>query len=441
MNARILLLTAIPASACAALPAFFSRKDVFLRVAGAFEGAASPVDHALATAWRLGGIHTSEAALFLMHFIPWMLLFAVIALATHRLHQATASRIRLAAMVGALALGASGLVETTRAIRTDVRAPEIAGPVLLAAEATSLDGRILLDHRTRAFALMFGHPVSEVADLPEILNSPLAWRTAHRESPFSAVALAYPFGSSRQLFETLSASPDWTLAHVDNHGVLFRTTPHTQSPPSAQTALALFDSPRDQALWLAQSALVLHSTGQNAAASALMEEALTLAPADPAVLTKAASLSSAHGKWHRAKSEAEQAAVLDSRSVSARYLLALACMNTGALDRALEESATLVRLAPNDAAAHLLRARIAEAANDPTNEAQALEQLLKITESKNQPTEGVRILLGQAWARAGFPDQALQNKRAALEGELTPDQRKLIEDSIELIEQRTSPGR
>jgi predicted Zn-dependent protease len=172
-----------------------------------------------------------------------------------------------------------------------------------------------------------------------------------------------------------------------------------------------------------------------------MEEALKLAPADSAVLAKAASLSSAHGKWRRAKSEAEQATARDSRSISARYLLALACMKTGSLDRALDESATLVRLAPSDAASHLLRARIAEAANDPTTEADALERLLDIARTQNQPTEGIRILLGQAWARAGFPEQALQNNRAALAGELTPRQRKLIEDSIELIERRARPAR
>jgi len=444
VNSRILLLTALPASTCAALPAFFSREGIYTRVAEAFEagwGATSPVNHALAAAWRLGGIHASEALLFLLTFLPWMLLFAIIGLATHRLHRGNASRIRLAALIGALALGALGLRETAHAIRTDVRTPELAGPVLLATEATSLDGHVLLDRRTRAFALMFGHQVSNEPVSPETLQSPLAWRTAHRESPFSAVALAYPFDSSRQLFETLSASPDWTLAKIDNQGVLFRNAASSTEIPSAQTARTLFDSPREQAFWLAQSALVLQSTGQNSPATALMEEALKLAPADSAVLTKAASLSSAHGKWRRAKSEAEQATARDSRSISARYLLALACMKTGSLDRALDESATLVRLAPSDAASHLLRARIAEASNDPTTEADALERLLDIAQTQNQPTEGIRILLGQAWARAGFPEQALQNNRAALAGELTPRQRKLIEDSIELIERRARPAR
>lgn len=402
------------------------------------------VDQAIATVWDIGGIHAAEALLFSLTFLPWATFFAGIALAARRLGHVNASRVHLAATIGALVLGAHGLREMVHAIRSDVRAPELAVPVALASDALSTGGRVLLDPRTRACARMFGHQPyespSEPGALRQILQSPLAWRNAHRESPFSAVALAYPFDLSGPLFETLSASPDWTIAKIDNQGVIFRPAPARMEPATAQTARALFQSPREQALWLAQAALVLQSTGQSEPAAALVEDALALAPHNPAVLAKAASLSAAHGKWHRAKSEASEALAADPRSVSARYLLALACMKTGALDNALAESATLVDRAPKDAASHLLRARIAEAANDPATEAASLERLLHITQSQNQLTDGIHILLGQAWARAGFPQQALKNHRAALSGDLSPEQRQLIEESIELIESRTLPG-
>lgn len=447
MNSRTTLLIALPASICAALPAFFSRERIYNSVAGAFDatsGDTSLFNQALGTAWRLGGIQGAETLVFLLTFLPWMTLFTGVALATRFLTPTNASRLNITAMLGTFVLGAHGLVETVHAIRTDVRSPELAGPVRLAAEALAGGGRVLLDPRTRAFGQMFDFQAKDVSvtldALPKILQSPLAWRTAHRESPFSTVALSYPFDLSKPLFESLSTSPDWTLTTIDNQGVIFRPTATRMALPAAETARDLFQSPRDQAIWLSQAALVLQSTGQSAPAVDLMAEALALTPDDPLVLTKAAALSAAHGKWQRAKSEAGEALAANPRSVSARYLLALSWMKTGALDKALDESAALVASAPNDAASHLLRARIAEAANDPATEAASLERLLDITRSQNQPTDGIQILLGQAWARAGFPRQALENHRAALSGDISPEHRKLIEETIELIESRALSG-
>lgn len=445
MKSRTLLLTALLGSTCAALPAFFSREEIHLRVAQAFEAetgwsSASLLDRALAVAWNTAGINSAEILLFLLTFVPWLLLFILLALIASRLRLETASWIRSLGLLGAIVLGLHGLLETHHARRSDLRTPELIGPLALAGTAST--GRVLLDHRVSAFARMFGLPAhSDPSALADTLQSPLAWRTEHRKTPFSAVVLTYPFTTSRPLIEMLQAAPGWTLSLLDNQGIVFLASPAVSVMPSVQQARDLFESPRDQALWLAQSSIVLDAVGQPSAATALLDEALALAPADDRVLTQAASLSAAHGKWQRAKSEARAAVDANPRSIPARYLLALTSMKTGALDSALEESEKLVRLAPHDASSHLLRARIADAAKDPATEAASLERLLTIAQSNNHPTEGIRILLGQAWARAGFPALALENHKAALNADLTPDQRKQIEESIEQIESRALSGR
>jgi len=447
VKSHTLLLTALLGSTCAALPACFSREEIHQRVAQAFEAetgwsSASLLDRALAVAWNTAGINSAEILLFLLTLVPWLLLFILLALIASRLRLETASWIRSLGLLGAIVLGLHGLLETHHARRSDLRTPELIGPLALAGAASTSTGRVLVDHRASAFARMFGLPAhSDPSALADPLQSPLAWRTEHRKAPFSAVVLTYPFTTSRPLIEMLQAAPGWTLARLDNQGIIFRASPSISVMPSVQQARDLFESPRDQALWLAQSSIVLDAVGQPSAATALLDEALALAPTDDRVLTQAASLSAAHGKWRRAKSEARAAVDANPRSIPARYLLALTSMKTGALDSALEESEKLVRLAPHDASSHLLRARIADAAKDPATEAASLERLLAIAQSNNHPTEGIRILLGQAWARAGFPAQALENHKAALDADLTPDQRKQIEESIEQIESRALSGR
>lgn len=431
------------ASALAALPAFFSRESIHIQVARAFEandggGAASLRDSMLGVAWRAGGVTATEWLLFCLTFLPWMALFTALFVAVRRLPSHIARRIQAITVVGAMILAAHGIWETTRACRSDVRPPALNGPLLLVEEASKSTGRTLLDPRAAAFAEMFAIPRNEDSPLgkplQECLRSPLAWRTEHRKSPFAAVVLTYPFDTSRPLFDLLSASKDWTPATIDAHGVLFKRTTSTQEPTSKESAAPHFASPREQALWLARNALVLDAAGRHAQSLTFMDKALSLQPQNPPVLALAASLSAAHGKWHRAKSEAESALAADASSVPARYVLALACMKTGALDQALSESSTLVALAPNDTSSLLLRARIAEAAKDHATEAASLERLLAVAKKQNQPTDGIHILLGQAWARAGFPNQALENHRAALDGDLSPDQRRLVEEAIEVIE-------
>jgi hypothetical protein len=84
-----------------------------------------------------------------------------------------------------------------------------------------------------------------------------------------------------------------------------------------------------------------------------------------------------------------------------------------------------------------LQARIAAQNNDPATEIAALEKLVSLAKRRGQPAGDFHALLGQAWARRGFPDQAMANYQAALDANPPADVRKQIEESMEVIRRRT----
>jgi tetratricopeptide (TPR) repeat protein len=132
---------------------------------------------------------------------------------------------------------------------------------------------------------------------------------------------------------------------------------------------------------------------------------------------------------------------LDPSNISARYLLALALLETGDANHAANE---LARMNPeSNPGILLLQARIARQIHDPATEIASLEALLKITRKQKQSATGLYLFLGQAWARRGFSDQALENYKAALHGELTEVQRAEVLNAMSNIRRKTekSSGR
>ena len=83
-----------------------------------------------------------------------------------------------------------------------------------------------------------------------------------------------------------------------------------------------------------------------------------------------------------------------------------------------------------------LQARISREANDPTTEIAALEKLLALAQKQKQEPTLSHIHRSQAWAKRGFATQALENSNAALRGNLTPAQRKELENAKGTIQDR-----
>lgn len=181
----------------------------------------------------------------------------------------------------------------------------------------------------------------------------------------------------------------------------------------------------------------MHFLGENKKARELMAEARQTAPNDPLVLTQSATLAAAFKQWPSTKKEASLALQQDSSSTQARYLLALALLETGNIADAAKESATLFANHPGDPSVLWLQARISREANDPTAEIAALEKLLTLAQKQKEEPTIIHIHLAQAWAKRGFATQALENYNAALQGRLTPAQRKELENARETISSRT----
>jgi tetratricopeptide (TPR) repeat protein len=110
---------------------------------------------------------------------------------------------------------------------------------------------------------------------------------------------------------------------------------------------------------------------------------------------------------------------------------------SGAVSKASAEIASLAARHPNDTQILRLQARIASAENDPATEVSALEQLLSLAKKQNQPTGNLHLLLGQAWAKRGFPDQALENYQAALKENPPLELKIRIEEAMALIREKT----
>lgn len=207
--------------------------------------------------------------------------------------------------------------------------------------------------------------------------------------------------------------------------------------PTAESAQILFPNPSDRAVYLAQSALILETVQRSESAGKLMAHALELAPENPQVLLLSASFASANGRWSAARDAAKKVLELTPSSAPASYILALAMFESGAVSKADDEISSLAARHPNDSQILRLQARIASANNDPATEVAALEKLLSLAQKQKQPTQNLRVLLGQAWAKRGFPVQALENYQAALEANPPPEVKKQIEEAMATIRQRT----
>jgi tetratricopeptide (TPR) repeat protein len=155
------------------------------------------------------------------------------------------------------------------------------------------------------------------------------------------------------------------------------------------------------------------------------------------VLLCAASLASEKGLWSEAREAAGKVLELRPSSAPASYLLALSLFESGALSKAAAKIHRLADRHPDDSQILRLQARIARADNDPSTEVASLEKLLALAKKGGQPVGTLHILLAQAWAKRGFPDQALENYQAALEAKPPPDLKNQIEEAMGTIRQRT----
>ena len=442
----VFIILSLAAAIAAGSGSFFDRAETMQRAASGFAGRHGLVDAGLrdklvAIAYEFGGWITADALRGLGTAVPVFLSLLLASALVSRLPWNWGRWGRRFLPVVAVGVLAWGVWNASSVWQHGIRDPRLLAPSALLAKASQIEGRVFFNPDALFLAPLFASekldPNSSLQSAARLLASPVEWRAEDRRSPFSAVVLVGQSSQSAPLIEMLQSAPGWRLAAIDNHGVLFLRGGKGTEEPTPESAQALFSNPADRALYLAQSALILKGLHRSESAQSLMRHALETAPDNASVLLYAGSLASSEGRWSDAREAASKALRLNPASTQASYLLTLSLFEAGALSKAAASIRSLAERHPEDFQILRLQARIARADNDPTTEVAALEKLLELAKKQKQPVGNLHVLLGQAWAKRGFPKQALENYQAALEENPPPDLKKQIEEAMATIRQRS----
>jgi tetratricopeptide (TPR) repeat protein len=398
-------------------------------------------DNLVALAYESGGLTASDALRGLGTAVPVFLSLLLAAALVTRLPWNWVRRARRLLPVLILGVLAWGVWNGFSVWRDGIRDPRLLAPSELLDRASQIEGRVFFNPSALFLAPLFApeklESKSSLAEAARLSAFPAEWRAEDRQSPFSAALITGQLSQSRPLLEMLSASPGWRLAAADNHGVLFLRGGRGMDEPTAESAQILFPHAADRAVYLAQSALILQAIQRSDSAGKLMHLALELGPENPHVLLLSASLASAEGRWRAAREAAQKVLKRTPSSAPASYILALAMFESGAVSKASAEIASLAARHPNDTQILRLQARIASAGNDPATEVEAMEKLLALSKKRNLPSGNLHLLLGQAWAKRGFPNQALENYQAALKENPPLELKIRIQEAMALIREKT----
>jgi hypothetical protein len=255
--APIFLIALLSAGAMASF-CFFTRAETVSQViSGLTSGAGiekTTWQNALvARAYQLGGWTAADAARSGIVFILWLGGFLITGIVIQKFGPAAA---RILFYFAAIATLAWGTFQSMKAYKKDIRDLRLLAPVSLFESAKKIGGRVFMNPASVPAAVLLAP--DQIATLPplkklsELCKSPAVWRAENRKNPFSAILLTGDIKVAQSLIESLPS--DWRLAQSDNHGVLF-----VRSGDMIPSSTYDFKSPREQAIFLAQSGLVLES--------------------------------------------------------------------------------------------------------------------------------------------------------------------------------------
>ncbi len=446
MKKPFFLALCLAAALAAGSGSFFDRAETMRRAAVGFAARhglaeAGLRDRFVALAYEFGGWTSADALRALGTAAPVFLSLLLAAALVLRLPWPWERWGRRLLPVVAAGVFLWGVWNGFSVWRHEIRDPRLLAPVGLLEKASQIEGRVFFNPGALFLAPLFApeklEPGSGMESAARLCVSTAEWRAEDRKSPFSGVVLAGRPSQSAPLLEMLLAAPGWRLASIDNQGVLFLRGGKGTDEPTPEAAQALFQDPSARAVYLAQAALILRALQRDESAEKLMQKALDLDTRNPQVLLCAASLASEKGLWSEAREAAGKVLELRPSSAPASYLLALSLFESGALSKAAAKIHRLADRHPDDSQILRLQARIARADNDPSTEVASLEKLLALAKKGGQPVGTLHILLAQAWAKRGFPDQALENYQAALEAKPPPDLKNQIEEAMGTIRQRS----
>lgn len=269
-------------------------------------------------------------------------------------------------------------------------------------------------------------------------QEPDFFRKLDRKHHFDAVLLAGDPGGYRPLLRHLIESRDWVFTHLDHTSIVFRRPPaELWREETIDEKKARFEKAGDRAQFLAQAASRLLAAGRTGTAKRCLEEALSLDRKSPDVWTQLALHSATTGRWQEALVHANEALALDGDHPPALSAKAQVLYGLGRFDDALPVAEKVVAAFPHDPGMLFLHAKIAHEAHAYFREIESLRRLIALAEKQGQPASGYRIYLAQAHAAAGEARPALEEfEKAAATGDLSPEQRQFVQESIERIRSR-----
>lgn len=399
----------------------------------------------LRLAWIIWQTIPSLTLFLLAGVLLWALLDRLKSLATpwsSRLRQL----LKLAALVFAGLISWQGLGSFMK-----VSAPEefFPGHAWLESWTELASGELIFANpslRARAALLAPDLTTDPTPELTSLLQDPVLWRQHQQQNPARFIILSGRTEEFAPLLRHLQQSPDWTLAEVSPHGLVFCPTSSFSDlrPERSGHAIKLLDgkitrtfspeaSPKNLASAAARQALVHAQVEQYGTARRLIETAKQLAPDQPEILAISAAFLAQRSQWPEAAAEAQAALAINPRHSAAWQVLLQSQLAMQQPRLAGNSARQLEPLAGRDDFSWFLIARAANEANDPSLEIRALENLVSLSRARQLPTGPYLIYLGQAQARLGLADAAIASWTTALESkELSQDQTQQV---LELLEQ------
>jgi len=397
-------------------------------------------DQLCALAWERGGWLAADLVSGLETAGAVFLLLVLLAILIARLPGTFLRPARWIWLAGFVSVFCWGVWNGWKTASGAIREPRLFAPVDLFEKTRQVDGRIFFNPGALFLAPLFAPSKIELGSTLEksarLQASMVDWRAEDRKNPFSGIVFAGGDVRSSPFLDMIRSMPGWTLAVADNQGLLFVREQTVPDFASLDSAKQKFVSTDHQAVYLSQAAIVQKAIGHPEKARQLLGDALNLSESSH-VLVHSAQFAASEGRWPDVLETAEAVLKKNPLSIQARYLEALALFESGAISKAAKKSNALAGSLPDDSAVLGLQARVAARNNDPATEIAALEKLLALAKRRSQPVGDFHALLGQAWARRGFPDQALSNYQAALDANPSAEARQQIEESMKVIRERT----
>ena len=271
-------------------------------------------------------------------------------------------------------------------------------------------------------------------------QNPTLWRKLDRQYRFDEILLSGDPTTYSSLLQHLLETGDWTLTYLDQTSLIFRRPPVTSwtladlEPLKKKFASV---STSDRVTFLVQLAGRLSAITQFNQAKRLLDEALKLNPKAPDALTQLALYYAHFGQWPQALAKTEAALAVDHAFQPALIIRCQALQAMNRFDEALTVTDQLMEISPNDMGTLWLHAIASHRAHDYTREIAALKVLIDLAGQQKYPTSYYRIYLGQAHAAVGSALPALEQFQKALAaGDLSPDEIKFANESIERIKSR-----